>query len=60
MSTNVLAYADRYQSKFAWDKGHREKGYYLPDLTTYKWSWGIKLSLSNKCKEFIYFLKKLI
>ena len=45
--TTLESYANKYATKKLWDKGHRERGYYLPEFTTYKWEWGIKLSLKN-------------
>ena len=50
-------YADRFPSKEIWHNHILASGFYLPDIATYKWKWGLRKAFNSQCNFFccLYF-----
>lgn len=49
-------YAEKFPSKLIWHDHILSTGYYLPDIDTYRWKWGIDKALKNQCNLFVLYI----
>ena len=47
------SYSKRFPSKEIWHNHMIASGYYLPDISTYSWKWGIRKAFDGDCNFFL-------